>query len=118
MARSRSRPPSSSWATTCCSSRYTTSKLRDSAERAMESEPAPASGFGLNGINRTGQSTTMQLNAQGLTRFDARGIVQYVTVGSRLDDRIATGQRGVRTEGAQARSLGGHLLARCAETLG
>src|SRR5437588_12849374 len=108
MARSRSRPPSSSWATTCCSSWYTISKLRDSAEAAaMESEPAPASGFGLNGINRTGQSTTMQLNAQGLTGFDARGVVHHVAVGSRLDDRITTVQRGVRAEGAQARSLGG-----------
>ena len=92
--------------------------MRDSVESALESEPAPASGFGLNGINRTGQSTTMQLNAQGLTGFDARGVVQHVAVGSRLDDRIATVQRRVRTEGAQARSLGGYLLARRAEMLG
>src|SRR5438309_2869949 len=102
MARSRSSPPSSSWATTCCSSRYAASKLRGSAA---------LSGFGLNGINRTVQSTTVQLNAQALTRLDAGSIVQDVAVGGG-NDGVATAQRRVRAECAQTRRLPSQLFAR------
>src|SRR6266851_5821199 len=91
MALSRSSPPSSSCSTTRCSSLKAPSKPCDSE----------TSGFGLNGINRSRQSTVMQLNSEALARAGLGGGVEDVACVV-FDDGVAARQRGGRAEGAYA----------------
>src|SRR5450631_3162148 len=100
-ARSRSRSPLSSCATTCCNSRYAASKL---------------SAFGLNEINRTGQATAMQLNAQTAAELDRGGVVQDVA--ARFDNGIATVQRRRGTERSEPSSARFELLAGAPQAIG
>jgi len=66
----------------------------------------------LNGLNRTGQSTTVQLDAQGLAALDTGGIADDPLVDT--GDRVAASEGGVWAERAEASRLrtqaipGGH----------
>src|SRR4051812_36243928 len=59
--------------------------------------------FGLNGLNRTGQSTAMQLNQERLAVLDGRGVSNNAVVDA--GDGVASGERRGRTQRVQTGRL-------------